>query len=227
MEYSWDPNKYFDLVENTSSPILQKYMRVELDYLINNIINPKDKTFIDVGAGVGRVIPKLSAISKGVIAVELDKQMLGALKKRSERYSNVLVVRGDAQELSEALKDFNIDKPVIFSLQNSLGTPYGNPYKIISEMIKIAKNNGELIISLFIQEGLKDYGISIYNSVPGLTGEPDLDRTDFANGIFISKTGYQSHWWTIEEREEILEMIGGSLVAEIKEDYFYILHVKY
>lgn len=227
MEYDWKTDKYIELVENTSNPFLREYEKVELDYIINNIENSKDKTFIDVGAGYGRVIPKLSEIAKNVIAVELDKQMLAELEKRSPQYPNVSVVDCDAQELTGSLKDFNIEKPVVLCLQNSLGTPYGDPYKIISEMVEMAQKNGELIISLFTQEGLKDYGISIYSLISGLTGEPDLNKTDFLNGNFVSKTGYKSHWWKPEERERILKMVGGSLVEEIKGKCFYIFHVKY
>jgi ubiquinone/menaquinone biosynthesis C-methylase UbiE len=227
MEYDWKTEKYIKLVEKTSNLFLQEYMRVELEYITNKIENSKDKTFIDVGAGYGRVIPELSIIAKNVLAVELDKQMLAELKKRAPQYQNVSVVECDAQELSNNLKNFNIDKPVVLCLQNSLGTPYGDPYKIISEMVNIAQNNGELIISLFTQEGLKDCGISIYSSVSELTGEPDLEKTDFINGNFVSKTGYRSHWWRLEEREKILKMLGGSLVAEVKGNCFYILHIKY
>jgi precorrin-6B methylase 2 len=227
MEYDWKTDKYIKLVENTSNPFLREYIRAELDYITNKIENSKDKTFIDVGAGYGRVIPELSVIAKKVLAVELDKQMLAELKKRAPQYQNVSIIECDAQELSNNLKDFNIDKPVVLCLQNSLGTPYGDPYKIILEMVKVAQNNGELIISLFIQEELKDCGISIYSSASELTGEPDLEKTDFINGNFISKTGYRSHWWKPEEREQILKMLGGLLVAEIRGKCFYILHVKY
>jgi ubiquinone/menaquinone biosynthesis C-methylase UbiE len=227
MEYDWNTNKYINLVEKTSNPFLQGYMRAELEYITNKIENSKDKTFIDVGAGYGRVIPELSIIAKNILAVELDKQMLAELKKRAPQYQNVSVVECDAQELSKNLKDFNIDKPVVLCLQNSLGTPHGDPYKIISEMVKVAQKNGELIISLFTQEALKDYGIPIYNSVFELVGEPDLEKTDFINGNFISKTGYRSHWWRPEEREQIFKILGGSLVAEVEGDCFYILHIKY
>ena len=228
MEYDWKIDKYIDLVEKSDNSFLQEYMKAELDYIINKIANPEEKIFIDVGAGYGRVLPQLSEIAKQVLAVELDKQMLSELRKRASRYQNISVVECDAQELSNNLKDFNLDKAVVLCFQNSLGTPYGDAYKIISEMAEIAKNNkGELFISLFNQEALKDYGISIYSGAAGLTGEPDLEKTDFLNGNFISKTGYKSHWWTPKERSEMVESVGGSLVAEVKGRCFYIFHVKY
>jgi len=228
MNYDWNPSNYIKVVEKKENVFLQKYMQAELEYITTKIENPEEKTFIDVGAGYGRVIPVFAAISKKVIAVELDKQALEELKRRTKQHKNTVIVECDAQNLSICLEKSIIDKPVVVCLQNSLGTPYGDPYKIISEMAKVAKNNnGELIISLFTQEGLKDYGVPLYDLVFELTGKPDLEKTDFENGNFVSRTGYKSHWWKPEEREEILRIIGGKLVGEVLKEYFYILHVKY
>jgi SAM-dependent methyltransferase len=227
MEYDWKTDEYIKLVENTNNPFLREYINIELDY-ITNIKDLKNKTFIDVGAGYGRVLPQLSRIGKNVLAVELDEHMLKELKNVSSEYGNISIVNADAQNLSEALNGFDMKNPVVICLQNSLGTPYGDPFKIISEMIRVASDNkGELIISLFTQESLKDYGISIYDSISGLVGEPDLEKTDFKNGNFISKTGYRGHWWTPEERDKIIQIVGGSIVAEVKGKVFHMIHVKY
>jgi SAM-dependent methyltransferase len=227
MEYNWQPDKYIKLVEKSSDPILQDYMKTELGYITTKIEKPEEKTFIEVGAGYGRVIPPLSEIAKQVIAVELDKKMLAELKRREKQYPNVLFIEGDAQNLLELLKDLNIQKPVVLSIQNILGTPIGNPFEILPQMIKVAQDNGEIFISLFIQEGLKDYGIPMYSKISGLVGKSDLEKTDFQKGTFISKTGYRSHWWTAEERAEIAKIIGGTKIAEITTKYFYLLHCRY
>lgn len=227
MKYNWKTDKYIELIEKTSNPFLREYIDSELSYIAHNIENSKEKVFIDVGAGYGRVLPQLSVIAKKIFEVEMDKQMLVELRKRALQYQNVSIIECDAQQLSSSLENFDIRKPVVICLQNSLGTPYGDPYKIISEMIKVTQNKGELVISLFIQEGLKDYGISIYNSVSELVGEPDLEKIDFAEGIFVSKTGYMAHWWKQEEREKIIKLVGGIVINEIIGKCYYILHVKY
>lgn len=228
MGYDWKTDKYFELVENTNNVFLRDYIDIELNYLTHKIDNPNSKTFIDIGAGYGRVVPVLSKIAKKIIAVEIDEQMLNSLYEKSEAYKNCSIIKGDAQKLSDSLKEVNVGTPVIMCLQNSLGTPYGDPYKIISEMVKVAeKNKGELIISLFTQESLKDCGISIYSSIEGLVGEIDLEKTDFTKGDFVSKTGYKSHWWTPLERDEIVKMVGGKVISEVNGKCFYILHVKY
>jgi 16S rRNA A1518/A1519 N6-dimethyltransferase RsmA/KsgA/DIM1 with predicted DNA glycosylase/AP lyase activity len=179
MSFSWNSDKYIKLVEKTSDSILRDYMSAELS-VIDKIENPKEKTFIDVGAGYGRVISHLSEIGRKVIAVEIDKNLLPELKKRASQHSNVSVIEGDVQNLSQLLKSFDIQKPVLVCLQNTLGTLIGDPFKIISEIIKVAKDNeGEIIISLFIQEGLKDFGIPMYSKLSELVGKLDLKKNGF------------------------------------------------
>ena len=195
MLFQWNSDKYIKFVEQTRNPILRDFMNTELN-VIDKIRNTKEKTFIDVGAGYGRVTAHLSKIGKKVIAVEMDKDLLPELKQRAKQYINVSVVEGDAKNLSNLLRNFNIEKPVLVCLQNTLGTPVGSPFKILSEMVKIAKDyKGELIISLFTQEGLRDYGIPMYSEISQLTGEPDLEKTDLGKGFFSAKP--------------VIEVIGG------------------
>ena len=221
----WDVNKYIQFIENSTDPLLKKYMRAELDYIISTVEKPREKILVDVGAGYGRVLPVLSKLFKHVIAVEIDKEMFSYLEENIKQFNNVLFINGDAQNLQQLLG--KVERPVVVSLQNSLGTPFGDAYKIISEMVKIANNKGELIISLFVQEGLKDYGIPIYNRASGLTGRPDLEKTNFGKGLFISENGYQSHWWNKDERKKISNLVKGKIITEITTEYFYLLHVKY
>jgi len=58
--YDWSVEKYIALVEKGSHPIISSYERAELDYLRTQVKNPQDKTFIDVGAGYGRVLPHIA-----------------------------------------------------------------------------------------------------------------------------------------------------------------------
>lgn len=225
--YNWQYQKYIDLVENTSNPLLSEFQRSELNFLTTKIQSPNDKTFIDVGAGYGRVLPQLAGIAKEVIAVELDQDMHTELKRRAKDYYNVLVIKGNGNNLSEFLREAEIIRPVILSLQNSLGTWKGNFQKAIEEMRIVGEQgDGEVVISLFCQEGLRDLGIDMYYSLQELVGEPDLEKTDFENGIFRSKTGYRSKWWTANERGQIRRMLGGQIIEEVKTSGYDIIHAQ-
>ncbi len=67
----------------------------------------------------------------------------------------------------------------------------------------------------------------MYESLEDMFGKVDPDRTDFAKGIFRSKTGYLSHWRTKEEREAIRQALGGKLISLVEHPGFSILHVSY
>lgn len=226
--FRWSHQKYIELVENTRHPIMAEYEKVEAEYLKSNINSPKTKSFIDVGAGYGRVLPLLASLSKNVIAVEIDKDMLDELQRRAEKYPNVEVIEGDGNYLSRLLKNKSLKTPVILSLQNTLGPWVGDWREGLREMRRIAEpSSGEIVISVHSQEALRTYGIDLYRNISGLVGEPDLEKTDFDAGIFISKTGYRSQWWTRQQREEIATILRGNKVGEIAGKPYYLLHVSY
>lgn len=227
MEYDWKTDEYVNLVEKTNNPFLRDFIDKELQFLCA-IEKLDEKSLVDVGAGYGRVIPILSPMVNNFYAVELDKKMIEGLKKTVDNYINCSIVECDAQELRSGLEGLDIKKPIVMSLQNSLGTPYGNPYKIIDEMVRYAKEKrGEIVVSFFTQESLQNCGVPIYTSLVGLVGEIDLTRTDFERGDFIAKSGYKSHWFTEKEREMIKELIGGMIISELKGNCFHIIHSKY
>jgi len=226
--YSWSPQRYIDLVENTRFPMLQEYQRVELDYITSKIQTPQAKTFIDIGAGYGRALPQLAEAAKRVIAIELDKEMLGELKRRAEGYKNVTAVSGDGNSLAEVLNDEDIQNPVLLSLQNSLGTWKGDYHLALASMKQVAQaKGGEIVISLFRQEALEEQGIPMYRTLEELVGEPDLERTDVKSGVFRSKTDYRSQWSTPEQRAEIADILGGQKAGEVLTPNFWILHIQY
>lgn len=228
VDYHWSPERYIDLVENTRFPMLQEYQRVELEYIISKIQTPQSKTFIDIGAGYGRVMSQLAGEAKRVIAIELDEEMLEELKRRAEGYRNVDVVSGNGNSLAELLKDKMINNPVLLSLQNSLGTWKGDYHLALDGMRQIAEaQHGEVIVSLLRQEAFEEQAIPMYTTLAELVGEPDLERTDTKRGVFRSKTDYKSQWWTSEQRAEMTRILGGQKAGEVLTPNFWIIHLQY
>ena len=217
--------QYIKLVENIDDDILQSHMKAEID-VISKVKDSKNKTFIDLGAGYGRILPDLAKISRNVISIDINPEMLRELKKRTEFYGNASVIEGDIQELSKLLEKADVQNPVLLLIQNTLGTIEGNYKKVLSEMRIVAKKyKGEVIISLFRQESLKDWGIRMYSKIQEMVGEPDLLKTDFKKGIFISKTGYEAKWWNLTEIEELKDYFRGEVVNEVLTPHFAIIHI--
>ena len=57
LKYTWSVPDYIKSVENSSHPLIKGYEQAEIDFLTASIENLEMKTFIDVGAGYGRVLP--------------------------------------------------------------------------------------------------------------------------------------------------------------------------
>jgi len=208
--------------------MLQEYQRVELDYITTKIQTPQSKTFIDIGAGYGRVLPQLAGKAKRVVAIELDEEMLRELKRRAEEYANVDVVSGNGNNLTELLKDENVQNPVLLSLQNSLGTWKGDYHTALEGMRHVAEApGGEVIISLLRQEAFQEQAVPMYRTLEELVGEADLERTDAKRGVFRSKTDYKSQWWTAKQRAEIAGILGGQKAGEVLTPNFWILHIRH
>jgi len=116
--------KYIKLVENINDAILQSQMKAEIG-VISKVKDSKNKTFIDLGAGHGRILPDLARIARNVISIEINPGMLVELRKRTKMYKNAVAIKGDIQELSKLLKKLDVKNPVLMLTQNTLGTIEG------------------------------------------------------------------------------------------------------
>lgn len=224
---AYTAEKYIRLVEDMDDDVQQNYIREELEF-ISKIQDSKNKTFIDIGAGYGRVLPRLSEIARNVISIEINSAMLSELNKRTKKYNNAKLIEGDVQKLSELLEDKDVKNPVLLILENTLGTIEGDYEKVLLEMKKVAqKYNGEVVISIYRKESLGEWGIKeLYFKEREMTGEPDLQKTDLEKGVFVSKTGYVSKWWSLEEITKIRDFFKGKVINEVVTPQFYIFHVK-
>src|ERR1035438_6257403 len=101
--FNWNTQSYIEQVEKSQEPGLIEYQQDELDFIKNGVKDPGTKTFIDIGAGYGRVIPAVAALAKDVIAVEQDQDFLSELQRRATELGNVIVISGSADELDELL----------------------------------------------------------------------------------------------------------------------------
>ena len=116
----------------------------------------------------------------------------------------------------------------MFLLLQSTLSSVGDSYRKILKTIKtlMKKHQGEVIISLFRQQALKDWGIKMYKNGKKMNGLPDYDKTDFNKGLFVSQTGYVSKWWTDREILSIKKSLQGNLINQIKSDTQIVFHIK-
>jgi SAM-dependent methyltransferase len=225
--FKWSTEQYIEEVENGSDPGLQEYQAAEIKFIKDNITKPEEKTFIDVGAGYGRVVTQLAPIAKQVIAIDIDKQLLEELRRRANHFNNALVIEGSGDDLVKLINK-DIEHPVLLSLQNTLGPWDGNRQIAIQQLRALAEQNkGELIVSLFCREAIQDWGIPMYATTEGLLGKYDPAKSDLATGIYRTSTNYESYWFSEEEREELKHQLGGHVSNEIRDHKYHIFHITY
>jgi SAM-dependent methyltransferase len=219
-------DRYKRLVEDSPNEGLQAYMEAERQFLAS-VEDSSSRTFVELGAGHGRALPLFAEVARNAICVELNQDMLAELRVRSEQHRDVTVIDGDVQLLPHLLQGLDLVSPVVALLQNTLGTIEGDERRVLRAMKQVAKGaGGDVVLSLFRQGALADWGMEMYGQLSEMIGEPDPDRTDFRAGLFASRTGYVSKWWTDEEVEEMRAFFGGQLVREVVEPAFVILQMR-
>jgi SAM-dependent methyltransferase len=220
---SYTADKYERLVEETEDPKLRHFMATELAFIARTP-EARRRTFVDLGAGHGRVVGDLARLGRNVIAIELNPAMYRGLVERAASLPNVQAVCGDILELDSLLDGEALAQPVFLILQNSIGTIEGDYEKLLSIVrTQMLKFDGELVLSLHRQAALKDWGLEVYASLSEMVGEVDLEATDTERGIFATKTGYTSRWWSDAEIEHFRRL--GRVEDELVEHEFHLLRL--
>lgn len=220
--------EYRTLVENIDSSEFQNYIQKEIEF-IKKSKNASKRTFIELGAGYGRVIPPIIDYVDKYIGIELNPNMFDGLALISKQNKKVTAINGDIKNLSKLLNRKRLNNAVIMLLQNTLGALEGNRDEIIDEIKKFTQNkNTELIISVLKAEKLKSFGVNFYSSIEKICGKPDFIKSDFNKGLFYSSTEYTSKWWTKNEIDDICVKLNGNIeeIAEGNEFFFYRISFK-
>jgi len=118
-----------------------------------------DDTVVEIGAGNGTLTRLLAASAKKVIAIELDKKLIGRLKESLSIYPNVEIVTADAMKFPyETIKGrfkvvanipYYITTPLLFRLLEF-------KEKIPSMTLLLQKEVAQRIVAT---PGSKDYGV--------------------------------------------------------------------
>lgn len=217
--------QYIRLVEGIGDATLQRYMQVELQFLTSTTEADR-RTFVDLGAGYGRVIPEIAPRARNTICVELNDKMIDELRRRAAASPRVSLITGRMQQLPSLLGDEDVVRPVFMILQNTLGTIEGSRSGVLTAMREAATHyGGTVVLSLFRASALETWGVSMYRLISEMVGRPDETATDFDRGLFVSTTGYTSKWWTDDEVGGFIEHFGGGVLREVREPEFLIMEL--
>jgi len=133
-----------------------------LDRLLETAALTSQEGVLEIGAGIGTLTVPLAEVAGGVVAVEIDQDLLPALRDAVARFSGVTVVQGDAMSLDlprlvaplplprKAVSNlpYNIASPLIVTL---LERPLGFTRMVFTVQREVAER-------LAAAPGGKDYG---------------------------------------------------------------------
>lgn len=226
----WNPEVYRRFVEYIDDAVLQEYQRTELS-LILQLPDLRSRTVVDLGCGYGRIFPHIEPYAKGIVGIDINKQMLTDAKREASKYANVKVVKADiSKDLPmKLIREFG-DNPVLVCLQNTLGTLEGSAYAAVQQMDRISHiSKADIVLSIFCQEALHPYGVSLYTKLRTMVGEIDFEKTSYVSGLLVTKTGYTSNWWTPKARTVFKNTLfwGSRTAREVSNGVYWILHVSH
>ncbi|MFH0837421.1 MAG: class I SAM-dependent methyltransferase [Candidatus Aenigmatarchaeota archaeon] len=140
---AWDrtAKRYFDEVvspfaEGVDNPIFW-YIEKKIDF-------SKRKGVIDIGAGIGNLLPFLSKEFKEVVAIDLSPKMIELAKKKANGLDNISFYVRDATDLTEFHDRFDVAVAVNSVLSPNIKTIE----KILSEINNVLKEGG-IFIGIF------------------------------------------------------------------------------
>lgn len=214
----WDDmaSDYDKSVEDNQDPIIIKYLNREIEILSNLCENVckynKNCSIIDMGAGTGRVIfaldEKLQNNSVQFYGVEVSDPMIKRAKQKSQNHkgnSNIQFLKYDLRDsnLFEYFKSDTVN--IVMCLYNTLGViPSDKRQLFVDNMIRIAGNNGLVIITAFNGDNFGFVAPRLYNSMLSMIKQIDEDSFDEKNRVFQNSLGFHSQWFTKNELKTLL-----------------------
>ena len=206
----WDDmaNAYDESVENNQDPTIAGYLAREIEILTNlceTVSKSNQKcSIIDMGSGTGRVIfaldQKIQQAPIQFVGVEVSDPMIKHANKKNleqKRNSNISFLKYDLTDpnLSDYFKSDTVN--IVMCLYNTLGViPDEKRQQFVDNMIRIAGNDGLVIITAFNGD---DFGVvapRLYNPMIPMIKQIDGDSFDEKNRVFHNNFSFRSQWFT-------------------------------
>lgn len=200
------------LLENPPLSYIELFKQ-ERNYLRNNISS--NQKVLDIGCGNGRNILSIADITRTITGVDIDSKAVEDTEQNTIQYPKIKVVQGNVTSLPLKDKSFDV---VIFSM--TLVNLDNQKEKALSEMKRVIKDNGKIIISVYSEKALSERR-KIYSQV----GVPIINES---NGKFIfDKEGFVSEQFSMKDIRQLIKPIGLKIIDhEEVGDLAYIFTLK-
>ncbi len=136
-----------DYLKN-AHPLIKDWLNKEEEYLKKHV--KKGSTVLDVGCGFGRNMRAIADIAGKIIGIDNDAALFDEIKQNLADLKNIGVLLGDATELP--FKNGTFD--YVVCMGNTFGNLGDSKLKALSEMKRVAKKDGKIIISVYSENAL-------------------------------------------------------------------------
>ena len=214
----WDDmaSDYDKSVEDNQDPTIIRYLDRETE-ILSNLCKKfseynKNCSIIDMGAGTGRVIftldEKLQNESIQFYGIEISDPMIKRANQKIQNYKGISNIKFLKHDLTDP-NLFNFFKSdtanVVMCLYNTLGViPKNKRQRFVDNMIKIAGENGLVIITAFNGDNFGFVAPRLYRPMIPMIRQIDEDSFDEKNKVFQNSLGFRSQWFTNNELKTIL-----------------------
>lgn len=135
----------------------KKWFEEERRYIIKNI--KRNSKVLEIGCGDGRSIKDVLEVTKDITGIDNDETAIEHSKENLKNYLSVKLILADGKNLPFQNEAF--DYVTCIGTFANLGD---DKYKILSEMKRVLKKNGKIIISVYSDKAL-DERLKLYKKL--------------------------------------------------------------
>lgn len=158
-------------------PEMRAYFDAENDYLKNLIAS--NSSALDVGCGNGRTMKFLAPLTKRVVGIDYDADMILAAKNNLDGIANVELILGDFLTYS-----FSEQFDLVYASYNLLGSAETeDKQQLMKRMLSVAKPNSHVLFSVWSSEGI-EFAKKYYPSIGIKISKVDGDSVITDHGVF-------------------------------------------
>ncbi|MBI4895069.1 MAG: class I SAM-dependent methyltransferase [Candidatus Aenigmarchaeota archaeon] len=174
-------------------------------YIEKKVDYSKRKSVIDIGTGIGNLLPFLSKEFKEVVALDISPKMIEKAKKNAGNLENVKLLVKDARDLKEFYNQFD----VAVSVNSILLPEIKSIEKILLEIYNVLNDDGVFIgifpsMDALLYRAVLEHEKAIEDGDDEKTALEktlkaiDADKFDFVLGTFKYHDMVQKHYYKFE-----------------------------
>ena len=201
-------------------PRIKQYLNAEIQFVIDKVRGAI--LALELGCGYGRALKAVSPFVSTIVGNDISKESLELAKSYMKPSRNYRLFQMDASNM--AFRPCVFD--AVFCVQNGISAFGVEKKRLISESIRVAKNNGLILFSSYSPKIWKDrLDWFKKQSKIGLLGEIDEEKT--RDGTIMCKDGFKATTISGHQFTELFREFGLDVsIIEVDESSIFCKAIK-